>query len=379
MNPGSKLLRVALFAVSPETNAATRIFCQRPVAYLKEEGIQANVFLPATRDVADRLLGKGVRGRRLRAALYWYGFVAPRRIVQILKAPAYDVVFIQAGLFRYNSPPVLELALRMLCGLLRTKVIYHLDDALWNVSRPSYYRKRLALADLVLTGNREIAEFASAVNPRVRLFDGMVEPDRYPVKQHGDKTPVVIGWVGHFPRERVGLVRDALLEVVGQGNAHIKVVSDEPYEDDELRESLSFECWSLEREFELFGDFDIGIMPLADTPYNRGKEAFKIKEYMAAGLPVVCSPIGHNRHVVRHGETGFFAETKAQWVTHLRRLVDDACLRQTLGTNGRRVVAERYALKSQIANLAAHMRDAHQWTGVAKDKSRAPVSGTGLD
>ena len=93
-------------------------------------------------------------------------------------------------------------------------------------------------------------------------------------------------------------------------------------------------------------------MPLADTPYNRGKEAFKLKEYMAAGLPVVCSPVGHNCEVVENGVTGLFATTENEWVDALLRLVDDSGLRASMGAEGRRVVAERYSLPEQSERLA---------------------------
>ena len=236
------------------------------------------------------------------------------------------------------------------------KLVYHCDDALWNVSRSSYYRRRFAIADLVLTGNREIAAFAREVNPSVRLFDGMVDVGEYGMKLHEKKAVVVIGWVGHFAPERIGVVREALARVCDGGKATVKIVSDRAYQDPLLGDSLEFETWSLEREFELFADFDIGIMPLADTPYNRGKEAFKIKEYMAAGLPVVCSPVGHNTQVVEHGQSGFFAATEDDWVTYLNRLVEDADLRRSFGARARETVERRYSLEPQALKLAEHLR-----------------------
>ncbi len=92
-------------------------------------------------------------------------------------------------------------------------------------------------------------------------------------------------------------------------------------------------------------------MPLEDNEYNRAKEAYKIKEYMAAGLPVVCSPVGHNRVVVEDGVNGLHAATDRDWVRQLSRLVRDAELRASLGAAGRRTVENRYDAARQTARL----------------------------
>lgn len=356
-------LRLAMLPMLPPSNAATRAFCIRPLPYLERAGIRGAVLYPSG-DRAFRVL-TARRGplRRIAAGLYWYGLVLPRRLLQLPRAARADVVFVQRSLFRYSSPPVLEALLWLIAGrLLGRTLVYHCDDALYAVANPRWYRLRFRHADLVLTGNREIAAVAEEAGATVELWDGAVEVGRYPLRRHEARRPVVIGWVGHHP-PLLRSIAPALARVCAQGHAHLKVVGDTPLEAPELGSALENEQWRPEREFDVFGEFDIGIMPLENTEYNRGKEAFKIKEYMAAGLPVVCSPVGHNLEVVEDGVTGLFASGEQEWVDALERLVEDAPLRARLGASGRALVEARYALPLQAQRLATIVKRARTTRG----------------
>jgi glycosyltransferase involved in cell wall biosynthesis len=102
---------------------------------------------------------------------------------------------------------------------------------------------------------------------------------------------------------------------------------------------------------ELLQDIDIGVMPLPDTPWERGKCGYKLIQYMACGKPVVASPVGVNSEIVRHGESGFLAETDAEWEEALTMLAADPGLRQRMGAAGRRRVEEEYSLQVQAPRL----------------------------
>jgi glycosyltransferase involved in cell wall biosynthesis len=342
-----------MVAMLPSVNAATRAFCQRPLHYLAAFGISGRVFTPSGNRAYQLLQRPGGRWRRPLAAVYWYCVALPRRLGQLISVLGYDVIFIQRSLLRSSSPPILEAVLWLLAGrVLGRRIVYHCDDALHTVSRPGWYRARFRMAHWVMTGSSEVADFATAVNPRVWRFDAPLETDRYPVKGHRPTSQVVIGWVGSYAEEYLTPVLGALAHVCRQAPARVKVVSGQRFEAAELGDRLTWEPWSLERRFSLFADFDIGIMPLTDTPYNRGKEAYKLKEYMAAGLPVVCSPVGHNSQVIEDGVTGYFARSEQEWIAHLVRLAEDPGLRATLGGAGRRLAEERYAFPARARRLA---------------------------
>ena len=109
--------------------------------------------------------------------------------------------------------------------------------------------------------------------------------------------------------------------------------------------------WSLETEVDLLANFDIGLMPLPDDPWTRGKGGYKLLQYGAVGLPVVASPVGVNREIVVDGVTGFLAESDTEWVDALARLIDDPDLRQTMGQAGRDRMVEHYSLTRSIQAL----------------------------
>lgn len=352
--PGSRPIKAAFFSLLPDHNIATRAWCLRPLPFLREHGIEAHVYPPSSSAVFRRFQAPGGFRKLLFASLYWYGLVLPRRLTQIVSALSCDVIFIQRGLLRYKSPPILEAMLFLVAGkLLGRRIIYHLDDAQWAGSRAGYFRFRCRHADVVITGSTPIVDFARAAGADVVRIQYSVESSRFQPKRHTPTTPVVIGYTGLFPDEHLAPIVHALSSVCAEGTARVKVVSERRYHPPELAGQLDWETYDLSRETELFDDFDIGILPLPDTEFNRGKESYKLKEYMASGLPIVCSPVGHNKEFVTQGVDGFLAETEAEWIEYLGQLVADPVLRTKLGANGRRLVQERHTPEAQADALAA--------------------------
>ena len=107
----------------------------------------------------------------------------------------------------------------------------------------------------------------------------------------------------------------------------------------------------------------IGIMPLPDTPFTRGKCGYKLIQYMAAGRPVVASPVGVNQTIVQHGVNGYLAETGAEWEGALSALLSDGALRARMGMEGRRLVERRYSIEATVSTLAEVLDPARpRWT-----------------
>jgi hypothetical protein len=116
--------------------------------------------------------------------------------------------------------------------------------------------------------------------------------------------------------------------------------------------------WSEAEEVAAISACDIGIMPLADGVFERGKCGYKLIQYMACGLPVVASAVGANREIVRHGIDGFLAETEEEWRDALRTLAADPALRARMGAAGRRRVEEAYSLQVAGPRMADILRAA---------------------
>ncbi|HVZ23082.1 MAG TPA: glycosyltransferase, partial [Vicinamibacterales bacterium] len=117
------------------------------------------------------------------------------------------------------------------------------------------------------------------------------------------------------------------------------------------------ERWSLEREVELFNTCDVGVYPLNDDEWEKGKCGFKAIQFMACGVPVVAAAVGVNREIIQDGVNGFLASTERDWAQKIGRLLGDAELRQRLGAAGRRTIEEKYSLAVNAPRLAALLRD----------------------
>ena len=117
------------------------------------------------------------------------------------------------------------------------------------------------------------------------------------------------------------------------------------------------ERWTLEREVELFNTCDIGVYPLNDDEWAKGKCGFKAIQFMACGVPVVAADVGVNRDIIQDGVNGFLASTEQEWDEKLGRLLADAALRQRIGAAGRKTIEERYSLAVNAPRLASLLRE----------------------
>jgi hypothetical protein len=165
-----------------------------------------------------------------------------------------------------------------------------------------------------------------------------------------DEGPFTLGWIGSpLTSAYLEPLRPALVELAARQSFRIVLVGASPT----ALAGLPVErvAWSLETEAAQLARFDVGLMPLPDLPWERGKCGYKLIQYMASSLPVVASPVGANRDIVVPGETGFLAETWAEWGAALDRLAQDPALRQRMGAVGRRRVEQRYALQTRAPEL----------------------------
>jgi glycosyltransferase involved in cell wall biosynthesis len=215
--------------------------------------------------------------------------------------------------------------------------------------------KLMASASMVLAGNRYLAERAwSAGAQRVELLPTVIDLDRYPSTRMDvgadTERPIVIGWIGspatvHYlralaqPLARVSAHRSIELRVIG---ARITLPG----------VTVVHVPWSEADEVDAIASCDIGVMPLPDSPWERGKCGYKLIQYMACGLPVVASTVGVNSSIVTQGVNGYLASDDCQWEEALVKLSSDAPLRQRFGAAGRAMVEQRYSLQVAAPRLA---------------------------
>jgi hypothetical protein len=292
----------------------------------------------------------------------------PQRLATLAAAARYDAVCVH----RVLLPPFEAAWLRRAAP----RYMFDFDDAIMlrDSAHPRFdswqrrrrLRRMLRGAHTVIAGNAYLAAWARRYHADVAVIPTAVDLTAY-----GDRTedwglrteseslspqssvlsPAVIGWIGTssnlmYVRQRLPALRRL---VEHQPEVTIKIVCDRPLEAPGL--PLINQPWSLAGEVADLRSFQIGIMPLPDDPWTRGKCAVKILQYFAAGLPVVCSPVGANLDVVEHGRSGYFAAGDDEWIARLDELLADADLRRRLGAHGRRVVEERFSVQMILPRL----------------------------
>jgi len=243
-------------------------------------------------------------------------------------------------------------------GILRRSplpVVFDFDDAIMvrsrersgsfrSRSRELKFSRTLGVADTVLAGSHYLADLARTVNPRVHVTPTGVDVRSYPVKNYADQSDrlVRLVWIGSASTLRYLLSEHRLFQRVTQKwpGLRIRVICNEfPEWDDVALEKVP---WSRETERMAIVESDIGISPLPDNPFTRGKCGFKLIQYMASGLPVITTPVGSHTEIVEDGVTGYLANGEEEWLSAIGRLAEDRALREKFGLAGRVRVEERY-------------------------------------
>jgi glycosyltransferase involved in cell wall biosynthesis len=212
-------------------------------------------------------------------------------------------------------------------------------------------------ASAIVAGNHNLAAHARALGARqVTVVPTGVDVQRYPVRQHAAHPVVKLVWIGSGPTSGFLFQRRALFEKLQQRwpALVLRVVCDRWPEWDGV--AVERAPWTRESEGALLADCDIGISPMPDTPYTRGKCGYKLVQYLAAGLPAVASPVGCHEEVI--GDAGVLARSDDEWLTALAPLIEDASLRAELGARGRARVTRLYDLPVLAPQLAAALRSA---------------------
>ncbi len=237
-------------------------------------------------------------------------------------------------------------------------LLYDVDDAVY-LDGPGSARNRerweavTEAADRVLAGNRTLA--GASVRPeRARVVPTPVDTERHRPSQFGEREPGLLVWIG----SRAGLA--SLAPVLGAfprararaPRARLAICADRPPA--ALPDGASFVRWSLKAESELLARAWAGLMPLDDTPFNRGKCGFKILLYRAAGLAVAASPVGVNAELVAPGEDGFLPAGPEAWEEAMARLAADPDTARRFGEAGR----ERVVATHSVAAVYPAFRDA---------------------
>ncbi|MCP9494753.1 MAG: glycosyltransferase family 4 protein [Pyrinomonadaceae bacterium MAG19_C2-C3] len=293
-----------------------------------------------------------------------------KRMREMKDIRQYDLVFVGREAASLG-PPVFENWIAR-CGV---PLVYDFDDAIFHphivgsqvkslvryaLHYPPKTRALCRLATHVIAGNDYLAEFAKRFNKHVTVIPTTIETTRHTVDEskRGHGVPV-IGWTGSFStvQDLEGL-RGALLRLREHEAFQLHVIGAPHFEMHGI-ETRTLE-WRAATEIEDLQVIDIGIMPLSDNQWTRGKCGLKVLQYMALGIPSVCSPVGVNTKIIRDGENGFLARTEGEWVEKLTSLLRSAQLRRRLGCAGRQSVEANYSAEVQVPRVFQVFRSATQ-------------------
>ncbi|TVR77579.1 MAG: glycosyltransferase family 1 protein [Chitinophagaceae bacterium] len=282
-----------------------------------------------------------------------------KRLFILFSVPSYDYVFIHREATPVG-PPIFEW---IIAKIFRKKIIFDFDDAIWlpNTSDTNkfiagfkFHDKTAAICKMahkVSAGNEYIAEFASKFNENTVVNPTTIDT----VNMHNqlkkqDEIPVKIGWTGthttlHFLEKTI----PTLLKVYQKKPFTLIVIANtEPSFD---FPSMEYKVWNKKSEIEDLLSFHIGLMPLTDDPWARGKCGFKALQYMALGIPAIASPIGVNKKIIDDKENGYLCANENEWEAALLHLLNDNRLRVEMGINARKKIERAYSVEANSASF----------------------------
>jgi glycosyltransferase involved in cell wall biosynthesis len=322
---------------------SSRIRCYQYIDYLRAHSVDVTSAPLLDNDYVKSFVSDGTRR---------WGHIVPaflRRVRWLLRARQYDLLWMQ-----YEALPWLPDLFER--GLMPGGVPYVVDydDAQfhqYDLNSSTVVRWLLkdkldgimARAAAVVAGNDYLATRArQAGATEVLVLPSAVDVSLYRTAFNDSPSPFTIGWIGSpTTAQYLQLIADALRETCRQLPARVVLVGSGPI--DLPGVPVEVRAWQESTEADEIGTFDVGIMPLADGPWEQGKCGFKLLQYMAAGLPAIASPVGANKVIIRHGTTGFLARTSEDWMRAFVALAESKDLRARMGRAGRQVVEREYS------------------------------------
>lgn len=345
---------LALMPALYDTSPGQRYRLEQWDPLLRERGVEITYEPFEDQELHALLYKPGLLGKKLQLVTRGLS----RRMSLVRRVKDYDLVYIlrEAALL---GPPVFE----KLIHQRRVPIVFDFDDAVFVSYRSpsngylSYLKfasktKTICrIASHVMVGNPYLAEYARQVNDRVTVIPTTIDTEKYRVPPRKEKNgPVVIGWTGSYSTvQHLDTLRGALKKLAARESFRLRVIGTPSYELDSV--DVEAMQWRADTELEDLGEIDIGVMPLPDDRWSKGKCGLKALQFMALGIPTVCSPVGVNTDIIQDDVNGFIAGTEDEWVDKLSRLLRSEELRRRLGDAGRKTVEQTYSAITQTPRV----------------------------
>jgi glycosyltransferase involved in cell wall biosynthesis len=369
-------IRVLALSPIPEEGAGCRFRIAQFMPYLESVGVSVTLSSLFTPEFF-RLVYKP--GHYTRKAVT-FALLTLKRLGSLRETSKFDVILIYREMFPIG-PAIVE---RLIAARRRPPIVFDFDDAIFLPSvseanrfigafkRPQKVASIIRSSDHVITGNEFLSAYARRFNTAVTTIPTSVDTEHF-VPSHGapsnsaqpESGEPIVGWIGSPTTG--GYIRSlaSVLRRVRERHRFVLRVSGagEPFSIPGV--TVRHEPWALDREVQLFNTCDIGVYPLDDDEWSKGKCGFKAIEFMACGVPVVAAAVGVNRDLIQDGQNGFLAASEDEWVDKLSRLLADAGLRRRFAAAGRRTIEAHYSLRVNAPKLAATLRVVAERHGAA--------------
>lgn len=349
-------MKILMLTFYGELGASSRLRSYQYIPWLEKNGIQVTI----SSLLSDKYIRHLQDGSRSQLEVL-KGYFSRLKMVTTLDK--YDILWIEKECYKW-LPAWIEKVLI----LNRIPYVLDYDDAVFhNYGQHPNFLIRYLLANkhpqlmrgsaLVIAGNYYLADFARKAGAKnIETIPTVIDLSKYhyvsPLK---DSSPPCIGWIGQRSTAKQLYALNPLFQrLLAEGKSRLLAIG---INASELQIPMESVPWSEEKEVDLISRLDIGIMPLEDSSFNRGKCGYKLIQYMSCGLPVVASPIGVNCKIVEHGINGFLASTIAEWESALEKLLSDPGLRFRMGQASRQKVEREYCVQVTAPRLVESLKN----------------------
>jgi glycosyltransferase involved in cell wall biosynthesis len=284
-----------------------------------------------------------------------------KRFVVLLKVFRYDFIFIHREASPVG-PPVFEW---LIAKLLKRKIIYDFDDAIWLTDQKdeSFFRRiakwRCKVRRIcewshkISCGNHYLQKFALAVNPHAYFNPTTIDTRYHRTDRHRafGSNSITLGWTGSHSTLKYLQEIEPTLQKIEDEYPFIRICIIADQKPSLQLRTMEFIRWNKKTEVKDLAQLDIGLMPLPDDEWAKGKCGFKIIQYLSLGIPSIASPVGVNVDLIQNGVTGFLCNTPDAWHKAIKTLIEDEKLRKEFGDRGKEFIQRTYSTDSNSANF----------------------------
>lgn len=341
-------MKILFLVPYPSEGPSNRYRVEQYLPYLRNNGIRYSLRNFWSEPAYKILYKKGYFSKK--TFFFIWGTIV--RILDILCIFRYDLVFIHR-----ESYPVGGAFFETILTLLKKPFIFDFDDAIFlpasSVSNSfvERFRNTAKIAKIikrsrhVMAGNSYLADFALRFNKSVCVIPTSIDTENYHPLTKALAEKVIIGWMGSTTTlSFVYMMEDVFRRLSEKfNNLEFRVVGGKFYLPG--LNNISSAPWSYEEEKNALAAFDIGIMPMPNNVWTRGKCGFKAILYMSSGIPCVCSEVGMNKEIIVDGINGYLANTEDEWVEKLSLLIVSPQLRDKIGAAGRKTIEDKYSVR----------------------------------